>query len=328
MFVRVFASSIALLTLAGASLHAQPYTNPNGFSLEPPAHWTLWEAPDQLSVRWSDSAQKSPNGSILVSVKKLSGVVVPSEALPREAAGVLGTFKKTMSGFTLAATGKTMLSGVPAWYLSATYRLTPKGAVWKIRQVIVVRGRLGATVTYAAPAASFAKAQPVFSKLLASFRFGAVELPTYRSDKGYQLTPATGWTAQLPQVIGGDIHFVEPGVHAYPANLGVHVADVSPPMTIDDLTAHRAQIEAGLAKEAQYVPLENGVETIAGEKALFIIAQLKNPQIDTLLRVRLEFVPHGAKLYRFSALCPDADHAQYEETFKAMIQSVKWTDAK
>ncbi|BDI29949.1 hypothetical protein CCAX7_20000 [Capsulimonas corticalis] len=325
MIARAFAPSAAILLLAACALRAEPYDNPNGFSLDPPAHWTLAESKAQDYATWTGPGTKGTAPTVSVSVQILSGVVVPAEALPRVTAGLLANYKKTMNGFAVSGAGKGTLGGAPTRYLSATYRQTAKSPLWKLRQVIAIRGRQRIVVTCAAPALVFAKDQPAFDRALASFHLGTIEPPAYRSDEGYRLTPVRDWTAQAPQAPGGDVHFVEPGLHPYPANLGLHISPVPPAMTIDDLSAHRAEIEAGLAKEAQYVPVDHGTETVAGEKAMFITAQLKNPQIATPVWVRLAFVLHGGKLYRFTGLCPDADHAQYDAAFQMMIQSLRWT---
>lgn len=151
---------------------------------------------------------------------------------------------------------------------------------------------------------------------------GAALAGPYVSQKGYEITPASGWMINNHNLMGTDLVIYAKPANGFAANINVIVSPCPSGITLDQLrSAGNAQLRA---TAANYKTIYQGYTTIDGTKALLTLATHEMGTPPRPLYMHQDVVIKNGYAYTFTCTALQSNHAAYDTAFTQMLKSIRW----
>jgi hypothetical protein len=153
----------------------------------------------------------------------------------------------------------------------------------------------------------------------------------YKSDQGYAITPAGGWTVEHSGVNDFDIFLYGPEPkHGFREKMYVVIKPMYPPYDLNELLSDiRRQMRNGYPhKFSHFHLITDGFGKVASTPCYEMTSTYDLGEQPLHVRSHQVFIVHGNHIYTFTCLALDSNYAKYEKAFNSMIQSVQWIKEK
>jgi hypothetical protein len=157
----------------------------------------------------------------------------------------------------------------------------------------------------------------------------AASPPTpYKSDLGYTITPAKGWTVAYSGANGYDVFIYGPEPkRGFRAKLYVVVKPMFPPYNYKELLPEiQNQMRSGYKNEfTNFHLIKDGFGTAVSTPTYELTGTYDLGDPPSRIKMHHVYVVRAGHMYTFSCMAQEGEFPKYKSAFDTMIKSIQWT---